>query len=387
MGIPLHEPVITAADEQSVLASLRSQWVSTGGPYITQFEREMAQYAGFKYAVAVSNGTAGLVLALEVVKRSRHVTGGFHVLVPTLSFAATWNSVIEAGGHPVPVDTEKDCVGISLQTIQNVLLENFQQESGRLLHKVTRLPLIAILPAHILGWAYDLDQISTFCAEHSLDLIEDAAESLGTRYLDGKHVGAHGVCSVLSFNGNKILTTGGGGMLMTNNESIASRARHLSTTAKTDGLRFMHDEPGFNFRMVNVLAALGVSQLSRLDENLKRKRYIANLYADRLGQAKLKLYAQTNCHGNCWINTVVLPSYEIRETVLQHLQENGIDSRPLWAPFHRLPYCPSQNPAAFPNAEEMWKTCLSVPSSPQLKDEQIEQICSLIVKAVTKGNH
>lgn len=384
MGIPLHEPQITSADEAIVLEALRSQWVSTGGPFIGKFESQFAAFTGFQHAVSVCNGTLGLVLALEVVKRKRGIAGSYYVLVPTLSFAATWNSVIEAGGIPIPVDCSAEHVNMDVSALQRSIENLFVKKGSELVHRDDGRPLLAVLPAHILGWAGDMDAIRTICVSAGLSLIEDAAESLGSRYLDGKHLGHHGDCAVFSFNGNKILTTGGGGMLVTNDAAFAQRAKHLATTAKTDNLRFVHDEPGFNYRMVNVLAALGVSQLARLSENLARKQLIANLYKQSLSQTKATLYEQKNCKPNNWINTVVFESSDLRERSLEKLQNAGYDCRPLWTPFHRLTYCKlgTLSLTDFQNAEMFWSRLLSVPSSPQLEERQVLEICDIIKAAV-----
>lgn len=381
MAIPLHEPQITNFDIETVTDALRSQWVSTGGPYIDRFERELADFIGFKHAVAVCNGTAGLVLALEILRRKKGFDNGFCVLVPTLSFAATWNCVIQAGGIPVPVDTAPDSVNICASTVQKALNRYFKQENGLYLHKETNKPLLCAIPAHVLGWSSDLDAIAKLCNDLNLDLVEDAAESLGTYYNSGGHVGAHGACAVLSFNGNKILTTGGGGMVITNNPEFAKRAKHLSTTAKTNNLRFFHDEAGYNFRMVNILAALGVAQLSRLSDNLARKSEISRHISERLIGSNVALYKQDNCRANNWINTVRFPSNSLREVALNKLQASGFDCRPLWTPFHHLPYC-SVRPSTgmdFTNSEAMWTTLLSLPSSPQLAMETVDRICDILL--------
>jgi perosamine synthetase len=382
MKISLHEPRITQNDIALVVEALESQWVSTGGPFITQFESELAQYSGFKHGVAVCNGSAGLMLAIDLVRRERKITGAFHVIVPTLSFAATWNAVILSGGVPIPVDTAPGNVNISAASIELTLRSDFYSSGGRLVHNRTQLPLLSVLPAHILGWVHDMDKIAALCELNQLELIEDAAESLGTRYLDGSHVGQHGRCAVVSFNGNKILTTGGGGMLLTNDTPLAQRAKHLSTTAKIDNIRYVHDEPGYNFRMVNVLAALGVSQLGSLQSNIDKKRTINSWYRNNFKGSSIVLYEQDTCLGNNWLNTVQFTSNSGREKAMERLHQVGVDARPLWTPFHRLRYCEKSvlNQDGYPNADQVWQTFLSLPSSPDLTKSQVDHICEVVLK-------
>jgi len=381
--IALHEPKMNSEDEFFVLDALRSHWVSTAGPYVNQFEQEFAAYTGMKHAISVCNGTAGLALAVDCVARMRNVGKSYCVLVPTLSFAATWNAVIQAGGIPIPIDTAPSSVNMDLNQIKIALTNNFVKQSSGWHHKTLGIPLLAVLPAHILGWACPSDEVKEFLDDAAIPMIEDAAEALGSRYLNGKHVGHHGLASVFSFNGNKILTTGGGGMLVTNDDVLAKRAKHLATTAKTDSLRFVHDEPGYNFRMVNMLAALGCSQLRRLDSNLALKAKIASDYHNATSaMTAVTLYTQKNCNGNNWINTVTFSTEARRESCLADLNEHGIEARPLWTPLHLLPYYPKQSVLQdkFPNAEKCWKTMLSLPSSPQLTAVEFKKTIDIVAK-------
>lgn len=386
--IPLHEPTFDEADETAVVETLRSAWVSTGGPKVTEFEAQFAEYVGVEHAVSVCNGTVGLSLALTVLARERKIMGSFMVLVPNLTFIATANAVVQAGGVPVFFDTAPECLNAGLAQIQASLSKNFKQDPAEhgWRHKESQLPLLAIMPAHIMGWGGEILKIAQFCQENQIPLIEDAAESLGSRHLSGEHFGKLGSMTVFSFNGNKILTTGGGGMVVTRSAHLAHRIKHLSTTAKTDGFRFEHDEVGFNYRLVNILAALGCSQLQKLNGRLDLKAEIFKNYQRHLSSTPLKLYQETQCHPNHWLVNVVCESLEQRERILSHLNEHKVQARPIWKLNHTQPalksFCDSRNDGDYPNSIEMWKKVVSLPSSPHLTSGQIEFISGHIINAL-----
>ncbi|RYZ89969.1 MAG: aminotransferase DegT [Proteobacteria bacterium] len=338
--IPLHAPTFDAEDEQLVLDALRSTWVSTGGPYIQTFEKNFAEYVGAKHAVSVANGTVGLQLCLETLKRQRGISGVFEVIVPTLSFIATANSVIHAGGQPVFVDCEKGTLNVDVEQIHQLIQARYHFDETIKIwkSKLQDFPLLAVMPAHIMGWTCDMRKLKSLLHELSVPVIEDAAEALGSRDKDSAHVGMSGIASVFSFNGNKIITTGGGGMVVTNDDEFADRVKHLSTTAKTDGLRYVHDESGYNHRMVNLLAALGVSQLKKLDKYLTRKCEIAVRYTELLKDSDVKVHVENQNVCNNWIINLSFPSEERKERALKLLLEHKIQCRPLWTPAHQLSF-------------------------------------------------
>lgn len=386
--IPLHEPTFDKSDEDIIIESIRSTWVSTGGPFVNQFEKDFAKYLGIKYAVSVSNGTVGLQIAIEAMKKIKNIDNPFDVITPSLTFIATANSIVHAGGNPVFVDTMKNSLQICPLAIEEIINKNYYRKNDKLYNKITGNILFLIIPVHIMGWKSPIEQLKSISEKYNLEIIEDAAEALGSYHLNDTHIGLDGSASVFSFNGNKILTTGGGGMICTNNENIAKRAKHLSTTSKTDNLRFIHDEVGYNHRMVNLLAALGCSQLKKLPLYISRKKEIFELYKYHLSNKKTQIYQQENTKSNNWLINVVFENKEIKENVLNCLLENNIQARPLWTPCHLQPaysnLIEAFKPDSFLNTLEIWEKTLSLPSSPNLKNEKIYEISKIILEIVNK---
>ena len=381
--ISLHEPRFNEEDERLVLETLRSTWVSTGGPFVKEFENIFADYVGARHAISVVNGTVAIQLAVEVLKRLNNIKSSFDVLVPTLSFIATANAVCHSGGTPVLIDCMSDSMNISPKQVLAVLEGAYRRDSnGNLVNKSSGNPLLCIMPAHIMGWTCDMDQLRKIADSFNVPVIDDAAEALGSRYFDGTHVGSKSLAAIYSFNGNKILTTGGGGMLVTNDPELAQLARHLSTTAKTDDLRYIHDQVGYNFRMVNILAALGVSQMRRLSQTLVQKRKIADLYSVDAEKYNFKVHKEYFSEPNNWIVNAVFDSEAKREAALSSLLQKKIQCRPLWTPAHRLSFFNdgSRLVRDFSNADKIWKTALSLPSSPHLTEDE-----ALLIKETIGG--
>jgi perosamine synthetase len=381
--IPLHEPAFDETDELFVLETLRTAWVSTAGPYVDRFEREFADFVGMRHAISVCNGTLGLQLIIEVLRRSHDISEPFDVIVPSLTFIATANAVVHAGGYPIFADAATGSMNMCPRATLDLVRRHydFTSETHAWHSKMTGHRLLAVMPAHLMGWTCDMEAMRSACQDIDVPLLEDAAEVLGCYFRDERHVGHHGLAAVFSFNGNKILTTGGGGMVVTNDDAFAKRAKHLSTTAKTDGLRFAHDEVGYNFRLVNVLAALGCSQMKKISARLARKQAIAELYRNHIStDAALRLYSEGTGRSNNWLVNIVFPSEVQRELALKALLEHDIQARPLWTPIHlQKAYASYPQPITnFPNASDIWTRCLSVPSSPQLNDRVIADICAVI---------
>jgi perosamine synthetase len=384
--IPLHEPKFDERDEILILETLRTGWVSSGGKFVDQFERNFAEYVGAKFAVSTSSGTVAIQLMLETLKKLKGINSPFEVIVPDLSFIATANAVIHAGGRPVFLDSGIGSLNIDGKSLERFLLKNYKfSEDTGYVSKLSSLKLLCVLPAHIMGWAGDIENIHEVCEQSGLVLLEDAAEASGSRLLNGKHVGLHGLASVFSFNGNKILSTGGGGMIVTDDENFAALAKHLSTTAKTDDLRSVHDMAGFNFRMVNIIAALGISQLSYLDERLIEKRKIRDNYHSYLEDVKdVHLYSEELTVSNNWLVNIVLENNRQMEKVLKNLNSNNIGARPLWQPFHLQPAFSSyeQPETKWPNSVNIWNRTLSLPSSPHLPEETVKMISKIVIDSL-----
>ncbi len=385
--INLHEPCFDETDENFILEAIRSTWVSTGGPFVDRFEREFAEFVNAKHAISVCNGTIGLQLAIECLKRKSNIFESFEVMTPSLTFIATANSIVHAGGHPVFIDVDKNSFQISPSSLKNIIIENYEYDNSEKFwrNRVTKCKLLAFIPVHIMGWSAPIDELAKISSEFSIPMLEDASEALGSYYFDREHVGKSGLASVFSFNGNKILTTGGGGMIVTNDDTFATYLKHLSTTAKIDKLRFVHDEVGYNYRLINILAALGCSQLKKLPKKLELKKEIFNCYFNILNKNHIKIYEQKDCISNNWLVNIVFENHEMREIALNCLIENNIQARPLWTPCHLQPaYGLYKNESLnFFNTENIWKKTLSLPTSAQLTIEQIKMISNLIITSLS----
>lgn len=374
IAIPLSEPVLHGNEWRYIKECLDTGWVSSVGSFVNRFEEEVAQYLGVKHAVAVVNGTAALHLALVVAG----VKENDEVLVPTLTFIAPINAVRYIGAHPVFFDCDPKTLCLDVrQIIQFFEQECEQRGDGKVYNKKTGRRVAAVIPVHALGHPTDMDALLEVCARYNACAIEDATESLGSEY-KGKKAGALADMACLSFNGNKIITTGGGGMIVTNNEKWAARVRHLSTQAKKDPLRYDHDEIGYNYRLTNIQAAMGVAQLEKLDEYVARKRDIAARYRELLrgmeGKVDVLQEAQW-AKSNYWLATIqVAPEH--KEPLLRHLIEQGIQARPIWNLIHDLPMYKGY--AVYGGdtlqAQRAWQTCLNIPCSVNIADEQIESV-------------
>jgi perosamine synthetase len=389
--ISLHEPVFDEDDERLVLESIRSSWVSTGGKFVDKFEKDFADFVGAKYAISVCNGTIGLQLVLECLKRKRNFESNFEVIVPSLTFIATTNSIYHSSGHPVFVDVDKNSFQISNEEIRNLIKNIYVYNAERNVwyNKITKRYLLAIMPVHIMGWSASMEKLNALSKEFSIPVIEDAAEALGVYDLNNSHIGKDSLASVFSFNGNKILTTGGGGMIVTNDDSFANYLKHISTTGKIDNLRFVHDEVAYNFRLVNILSALGCSQLNKIREKLIRKKEIFNLYAKRLNSEGLEIYSQDNCISNNWLINIIFKKSKQRELVLHELIANNIQVRPLWTPCHLQPAYNNKDlyiSKFLKNTEDIWQRTLSLPSSSHLSDEKILNIADKINIVLNREN-
>lgn len=379
----LHEPRFDITDEAYLLEALRSSWVSTGGPFVDRFERELAAYVGARYAVSVANGTVGLFLMLETLRRIKGIEGPCDVIVPTLSFVATHNAIVHAGGRPVFVDCSAERMNVVPQQVVDLVRSRytFDPSKRHWRSKSGGRPLLAYMPVHLMGWASSGAELAAAGKELDLPIVEDAAEALGAFDAAGQHAGRAGLAACFSFNGNKLLTTGGGGMIVSDDAGFARRLKHLSTTAKTDGLRFVHDEVGYNFRMVNVLAAMGCAQLEKLPARLVRKRRIFALYRERLGASGIRVYEEPGGRASHWLVNAIFEDERQREIALARLLERKIEARPLWMPGHLQPALRAfvEQGESYPCATSLWQRVLSLPSSPHLSDDDINMIAGEIL--------
>jgi perosamine synthetase len=366
--IPLHAPEFIGSEWALVKDCLDSSFVSSVGRYVDQFEAALAAYTGARYAVAVVNGTAALQIGLLLAG----VKSGDEVLIPALSFVATANAVSHCGGIAHFVDSEFKSMGMDPNALRNYLDEIAVRTPQGLLNKQTGRRIAAIVPMHTYGHAVNMSSLMEVSVHFGIPIVEDAAEALGSFY-QGQHLGTFGLLGTLSFNGNKIITTGGGGAILTNDLEIAQKAKHLTTTAKQPHRwAFFHDQTGWNFRMPNLNAALGCAQLEQLQGFLGRKRELAFRY-QRVFEEIQGLSFMSEPEGtvsNYWLNTVRLeqPDIACRDELLALANDSGYQCRPTWTLLHRLPmhgHCPR---AQLTVAEQLEASLINLPSSARHAD-------------------
>ena len=364
--IPLHEPEFSGKEWLYVKECLDTGWVSSVGGFVDRFEEGLAEYTGAKRAVAVVNGTA----ALQVCLLLAGVTRGDEVFLPALTFVATANAATYCGAIPHFVDSEERTLGLDPAKLKAHLQEISDVRGDGCYNRRTGRRLKAVVAMHTFGHPVDLDPLTAVCGQFGLTLIEDAAESLGSFY-KGKHTGNWGKLSALSFNGNKTITTGGGGAILTNDEDLGSMAKHLTTTAKVPHeWEFRHDRIGYNYRLPNINAALGCAQLEQLPAFLKRKRLLAERYRTVFSKMEgLRFFIEPEfARSNYWLNTLLLDATcagEL-ENVLRLANRNGIMARPAWTLLQKLPMyreCPRMDLSV---AESLEKRLINIPSSAAL---------------------
>jgi aminotransferase in exopolysaccharide biosynthesis len=332
--IPLHAPIFAGRERQYVLDTIDSTFVSSVGAYVDRFERDMVAYTGSPRAVATMNGTAALHIALKLAG----VQPGDLVLTQPLTFVATCNAIAYCGAEPVFTDVDRHTLGLSPRAMDEWLHNHAQMdEDGVCRTRTDKLVIRACLPMHTFGHPADLDGLVEVCARWNIALVEDAAESLGSLY-KGRHTGTIVLLGTLSFNGNKIITTGGGGMVLTN-ETLGTRAKHITTTAKQPHpYEYVHDEIGYNYRLPNLNSALGCAQLEQLETFIANKRELAAEYAAHFSGSDLQFVTEPeNCRSNYWLNAVFCDSREQRDSLLKSTNDAGVMTRPIWALMNRLP--------------------------------------------------
>ncbi|WP_286829423.1 MULTISPECIES: LegC family aminotransferase [Kordiimonas] len=364
--VPLHEPEFLGEEEALVTDCIRSGWVSSVGQYVDRFEGEIAKACGARYGVAVVNGTA----ALEVALRTIGVAKGDEVLMPSLTFIATANAASHLGAVPHFVDIEEQTLGICPIALRRHIEEIGKLANGHLYNRHTNRRITAIVAMHVFGHPVNMNGVNAVAEDFGLQVIEDAAEALGSFY-DGRACGSLSSIGALSFNGNKILTTGGGGAIVTNDERLARFAKHLTTTAKQPHpWAFMHDHIGYNYRMPNLNAALGVAQLAQLEARLEKKRRLAQAYIEAFsGHPDLKVFVEPKgAKSNYWLNTFVLAPHvsAARDVVLKILNDADLMARPVWEPMHTLPVYADAPRSALPITEDLAARIINVPSSAHL---------------------
>jgi aminotransferase in exopolysaccharide biosynthesis len=380
--IPLSVPEIRGNEWAYVKECLDTGWVSSAGKFVDRFEQEIARYTGARHAVACASGTAALHVALMLCG----VRPEDEVLVPALTFIASVNVIRYLGAHPVFMDCD-ECYTLDAEKTAEFLAQETEFTDGCTRNKRTGRRISALLPVHVLGNAVQLESLLPLCREGNIRVVEDAAESLGTVYTTGaakgRHPGTLGDVGCLSFNGNKVITTGGGGMILTEDPAMAQRAKYLTTQAKDDEARFVHHEVGYNYRLTNIQAALGLAQLEQLPGFLAVKRRNYQDYAQRLREipglrlAPLPGYADNNC----WLCALQIDAKvygQDREAVMARLHSGGIQSRPLWHLNHRQrPYRDCQT-YRLERAPVLWDQSLCLPSSAGLSPAQVGEVVAAL---------
>lgn len=358
--IPLHAPVFRGRERELVSDTIDSTFVSSVGVYVDMFEEGIAKFTGSPRAVAVVNGTAALHVALKLVD----VVPGDLVITQSLTFVATCNAISYCGADPLFVDVDRHTLGLSPAAVEAWLAENaLIDDRGECRTRVGHRRIRACLPMHTFGHPVELDELTAVCKRWHLILVEDAAESLGS-YYKGRHTGNFGMVGVLSFNGNKIMTTGGGGVLLAG-EVIGKRAKHLTTTAKVPhAYEFVHDEIGYNYRMPNLNAALGCAQLAQLPSFVSSKRALAARYIEFfIGSDLQPVVEPRGCCSNYWLNSVVCQDIQQRDALLTSTNNAGVMTRPIWALMTRLPIYKHALRGPMENAEWLEARLVNLPSS------------------------
>lgn len=359
----LHEPTMQGNEERYLHECVASGMVSSVGPFVKRFEQMLQEVTGARRAVAVSSGTAALQIALRLAG----VRQGDEVLVPSLTFIATANAVSYLGAFPHFVDIEETTLGIDPETLRKWLLEISEVTQEGLRNKTTGRIIRALVPMHTFGHPSQIEVLCEVANAFNLVVVEDAAESLGSTYKE-KHTGTFGLLGAVSFNGNKIVTTGGGGAVLTDDDKLANRAKHLSTTAKKPhSWEYVHDEIGYNFRMPNINAALGVAQLEQLPEFLSSKRALMDKYRDAFDSIDTVsiMSEPTRSRSNYWLHTLRLneDGASCRDEILEALNAAGFGARPVWRPLHSLEIYETASRAPLPVTEKLGQALINLPSS------------------------
>jgi perosamine synthetase len=359
--IPLHAPSFQGNEKKNLLETIDSTFVSSVGEFVKSFECKVEEYTGAKHAISTVNGTAALHIALKLAG----VKSNTEVITQSLTFVASCNAIRYCGARPLFVDVDKYTLGLSANSLEEFLQYNSEvRDDGCCWNKISNNKISACLPMHTFGLPVDLDRIKNICDQYRIPLVEDAAESLGSFYKDN-HTGIVGRTAAISFNGNKIITTGGGGMILTNDSELAKRAKHITTTAKIPHQwEFVHDEVGYNYRLPNLNAALGVAQMEMLPKFLENKRKIANQYQMWGRNHGMEFITESaNTCSNYWLNTALMQDKKHRDKMLEITNSNKVMTRPVWTPMHCLKINEDCEKYEMGNTEWLSERLINVPSS------------------------
>ncbi len=380
--IPLSIPEISGNEWTYVKECLDSGWVSSVGSYVTRFEDCLKSYVGTDHAIATVNGTAAIHLSLLALE----VGPDDEVIVPALTFIAPVNCVRYCGAMPVFMDCDPETLCLDVKKFEEFLQKECRRgKSGNTFNVSTGRKIRAAIPVHVFGHPVDMAPLLELAKEFNFDVIEDATESLGSEYR-GVKTGSLARIGCFSFNGNKIITTGGGGMVVTCDEELALKIRHLSTQARTHPIEYFHDMIGYNYRLTNIQAAVGLAQMERLDEFIAIKRNNAGMYCrlfEGIDSVEM-VWEQPWAKSNFWFYTIKIINDQ-RHSICNSLQLKGIETRPLWKPIHSLPMYRSSFSYQIEHVETAYRDCLNIPCSVNLRPEQIEYIVSCLKESLIHG--
>ncbi len=375
--IPLSVPYLNGNEWKYVKDCLDTGWISSAGSYVTQFEEQIASFVGAKYGIACMNGTVGLHIAQILAG----VTSEDYVIAPNITFIATLNAIKYTGASPILIDVDPHSWQMDLNLLENFLDENVvikeSQGFSQSYHKTTNKRIKAIMPVHVLGNMGDMNKLMKIASKFHLDVIEDSTEALGS-YFQKKHAGSFGKFGVFSFNGNKIISTGGGGVIVTDDEELAKKAKHLTTQAKVSSMEYIHDEIGYNYRLVNVLAAIGVAQMEEFPKLLASKRKMDSYYRTQLnGVGDIEFQEVSDeVDANCWLFTF---KTKYMRQLLNFLNDNGVQSRPFWMPMNQLEMFKNDIFISNDNqSEQVYASSISIPSSAGISLQEMETVVSKI---------
>lgn len=369
----LSGPNMAGNELKYVTECITTGWVSSVGAYVDQFEKMSAEYAGTKYAVATSSGTTALHICLVMMG----VNSDDYVITPNITFIATCNAIKYTGANPIFIDTDVNTWQMDLALLEEFLKNETEQRNGVCHYKKDGKRIPVIMPVHVLGNMCDMDKLMALAKQHNLTVIEDSTEALGS-YYKGKHAGSFGLLGTFSYNGNKIITTGGGGMIVTDDEALAKKAKHLTTQAKSDAFEYIHDEIGYNYRLVNVAAAMGVAQMEQLPGFIKRKNEIIDFYKKELegvGDIKFQEVSE-DVKPNWWLPTIFTSK---QKEVLKALNDSKMQSRPFWVPMNQLRMF-TEN-IYYNNTDRsnfVYQHCLSIPCSTYITDADLKTVTDKI---------
>ncbi len=362
----LHEPTLSKLEEKYLKKCLKTNMLSTIGPYINLFEKKIKKLTKSKYVIATINGTSALHIALKLAGVSKND----EVLIPSLNFIASTNATLYCGGIPHFIDIEETTLGVDIKKLDDYLMNNTRKVKGRCINKKTNRMIKAIVPTHLFGHPVNMKQLSIVSKKYNLKIIEDAAEGIGSFFM-GKHVGTFGECGILSFNGNKSITTGGGGAILTKSKKLYEKARHLISVSKINSkYDLLHDQVGFNYKMTNLHAAIGCAQLEKFRKLLLNKRKLFKAYLKEFSKIKdiSLLQEPKNSRSNYWLNTILIKEEKkyLRDSIIKLGKKKSIGLRPVWKPLPELTFLKSYPKMNISKTKKIFKRIINIPSSSYL---------------------